>query len=230
MNSHRARPLHPVALAHALRVRPRLVACVALGLLVYFALRLAWGAAVSASTLVGWNVGALAYLAMAWRTMATTDVQGIRDRALAYDEGRLAILLVVVVAALAVLLAVGTQLGQVKDLHGSMRAAHIGLAALTVLTSWLFTQVLFAQHYAHDFYSARLRSAEDPLMFPGTPNPAYSDFFHFACVIGAAAQTADISFNGSALRPVGTLHCVLAFFFNATLLALSINLAAGLFM
>ena len=34
--------------------------------------------------------------------------------------------------------------------------------------------------------------------------------------------------DGSALRGVGTLHCVLAFFFNATLLALSINIAAGL--
>jgi uncharacterized membrane protein len=67
-------------------------------------------------------------------------------------------------------------------------------------------------------------------MFPGTRDPGYADFFHFACVIGAAAQTADISFNGSALRPVGTLHCILSFFFNATLLALSINLAAGLLL
>jgi uncharacterized membrane protein len=99
-----------------------------------------------------------------------------------------------------------------------------------VFTSWLFTQVLFALHYAHDFYMCRIRGAQDPLLFPGTHDPGYGDFFHFACVIGTASQTADIAFNGSALRPVGTLHCVLAFFFNATLLALSINLAAGLLL
>jgi uncharacterized membrane protein len=106
----------------------------------------------------------------------------------------------------------------------------VGLAALTVMTSWLFTQVQFAQHYAHDFYMARNRAMPDPLMFPGTPDPGYSDFFHFSCVIGTASQTADISFSGSALRPVGTLHCIVAFFFNATLLALTINLAAGLLL
>ena len=45
-----------------------------------------------------------------------------------------------------------------------------------------------------------------------------------------SAQTADISFQGSALRPVGTLHCVVAFFFNASLLALSINVVAGVLL
>ncbi len=99
-----------------------------------------------------------------------------------------------------------------------------------MLTSWLFTQVLFAQHYAHDFYAARSHGGPDPLQFPGTPDPGYGDFFHFACVIGTSAQTADVSFNGAGLRAVGTLHCVVAFFFNATLLSLSINIAAGLLM
>jgi uncharacterized membrane protein len=72
------------------------------------------------------------------------------------------------------------------------------------------------------------RDQADPLLFPGTPEPGYGDFIYFACVIGTSGQTADVSFNGSALRRVGTLHRVLALFFNATLLALSINIAAGL--
>ena len=184
----------------------------------------------AASLLAGWNTGAIVYLLLAWRVMTTAGIEGIRERALRQDEGRHAILVLVVVAALVVLLAVGTQLAQVKDLHGRARSLHVGLAALTVVTSWLFTQVLFALHYAHDFYLARIRGTPDPLTFPGTPNPSYSDFFHFACVIGTASQTADISFNGSSLRPVGTLHCIVSFFFNATLLALSINLAAGLLL
>jgi uncharacterized membrane protein len=127
-----------------------------------------------------------------------------------------------------VLVAVGTQLVQVKSLEGSERDWHLVLAGLTVVTSWLFTQVLFALHYAHDFYMARHRGQADPLAFPGTRDPGYGDFFYFACVIGTSGQTADVSFTGRAMRPVGTLHCVLAFFFNATLLALSINVAAGL--
>ena len=59
-------------------------------------------------------------------------------------------------------------------------------------------------------------------------NNSDGDFFYFACVIGTSGQTADVAFATSALRRVGTLHCVLAFFFNTTLLALTINVAAGL--
>jgi uncharacterized membrane protein len=230
MPTTRARPLHPVSLVRALAARPRLVGCAAVGVVAFFALRAAVPTATPALVLLAWNIGALLYLVLAWRAMQANDLRQIRERALRQDEGRLAILLLVVLAALAVLLAVGTQLAQVKDLHGRERALHVALAGLTVLTSWLFTQVLFALHYAHDFYAAREHGAPDPLAFPGTRDPGYGDFFHFACVIGTAAQTADISFNGSGLRGVGTLHCILAFFFNAALLALSINLAAGLLL
>ena len=103
------------------------------------------------------------------------------------------------------------------------------LVVLTVLTSWLFTQTLLALNYAHDFYAARAAGQPDPLLFPGSTEPSYGDFLYFACVIGTSGQTADIAFNGSALRPVGTLHCILAFFFNTTVLALTVNIGAGLF-
>jgi uncharacterized membrane protein len=222
--------MNPLRLARGLRARPRLLGSALVGVVVYAAVRSVLGESIAVTTLVAWNTGALLYLVLAWHGMATTPVQGIRVRAAGQDEGRIAILVLVVLSALAVLLAVGTQLALVKDLHGPIRAAHVSLAALTVVTSWLFTQVLFALHYAHDFYMCRIRGAEDPLTFPGTRDPGYADFFHFACVIGTAAQTADICFNGSAFRPVGTLHCILSFFFNATLLALSINLAAGLLL
>ncbi len=226
MSSRTARRMNPLRLVRALRARPRLVACTAIGVLVFFLVP----ATAPVAALIAWNAGALLFLLLAWHSMSTTGVQGIRERAVSQDEGRFAILTMVVLAALAVLLAVGTQLAQVKDMHGAARTAHVLLAALTVLTSWLFMQVLFALHYAHDFYMARIRGAADPLTFPGTRDPEYGDFFHFACVIGTAAQTADISFNGSALRPVGTLHCIVSFFFNATLLALAINIAAGMLL
>jgi uncharacterized membrane protein len=230
VSTPRARPLHPMSFVRALRARPRLMGCALVGLLVYLVGQALVQVPSAAMALIGWNAGAILYLVLVWRLMTATEPPRIRDFAMSQDEGRLAILILVVLAAAAVLLAVGTQLGEVKDLHGSARAGHLALAALTVMTSWLFTQVLFALHYAHDFYAARLSGMMDPLLFPGTHDPGYTDFFHFACVIGTASQTADISFNGSGLRSVGTLHCIVAFFFNATLLALSINVVAGLLL
>jgi uncharacterized membrane protein len=217
-----------MTLLRALRARPRLLGCGVLGLAIFLLLDVVFQRSGPASLLAAWNSGAIAYLLLVWQVMRSTPVAGIRERAPKQDEGRHAILLLVILATLVVLLAVGTQLAEVKDLHGRARTMHVSLAALTVVTAWLFTQVLFALHYAHDFYMARNTGAPDPLTFPGTADPDYADFFHFACVIGTASQTADISFSGSSLRPVGTLHCIVAFFFNATLLALSINLAAGL--
>jgi uncharacterized membrane protein len=153
----------------------------------------------------------------------------MRRRALHQDEGRLIILTGVALAAVAVLVAIASQLTAVKNLPGQARLPHLALTALTVVSSWLFTQAMFALHYAHDFYAARERGLPDLLSFPGTPEPDYGDFFYFACVIGTSGQTADVAFTSSALRRIGTLHCVLAFAFNTTVLALSVNLAAGLF-
>jgi uncharacterized membrane protein len=181
-----------------------------------------------ARALLAWNAGAMLYLVLVAHMFGTENPERMRTRALHEDEGRFAILLMVVLAAAAVLLAVGSQLAAVKGLEGWQRTLQIAMAGLTVVTSWLFTQVLFALHYAHDFYMARLHQQPDPLVFPGTAEPRYGDFLYFSCVIGTSGQTADVSFSGSALRGVGTLHCVLAFFFNATLLALAINIAAGL--
>lgn len=217
-----------IPLWRALRVRPRLAAALGFGLAVFGLTTLAHVLDTSTRSLIGWNACALLYLGLVWHEMRVDDTGLIQSRAVEQDEGRTTILLLVVTAAAAVMLAVGTQLAQVKSLDEEERAWHFALAGCTVLTSWFFTQVLFALHYAHDFYLARHRGKPDPLAFPGTEDPGYADFFHFACIIGAAAQTADIAFHGRALRPVGTVHCVLSFFFNAMLLAMSINVAAGL--
>jgi uncharacterized membrane protein len=220
---------HLILLGPALRARPRLLGSIAFGAAVYVAGLVLGGQPSAAGALVGWNAGALLYLALAWRAMSGMHVETIRQRAVKQDDGKFAILALVIIAAGAIVLAVGTQLGRIRELEGAERVWHVLLAAGTVLTSWFFTQVLFALHYAHDFYLARVRGVRDPLEFPGTTDPTYGDFFHFSCVIGTSGQTADISFMGSAMRPVGTTHCIVAFFFNASLIALSINVVAGSF-
>jgi len=67
------------------------------------------------------------------------------------------------------------------------------------------------------------------LKFPEGGDPDYWDFLHFSVVIGVAAQTADISFDSRRLRRIGTVHSLLAFAFNTIVVALTINLVAGIF-
>lgn len=212
----------------ALKARPRLLGSAVFGLAAYLVVSSLFAFSRSAAILLAWNAGVLVNLLLTLHMAWEEGPDDIQRRAATQDEGRITILVVVILASTAVLLAVGTQLSQVKHFQDGQRVAHILLSLLTIASSWLFTQTVFATHYAHDFYLARIRKLQDPLAFPGTKDPLYADFFHFACVIGTAGQTADVAFNGSALRPVGTLHCIVSFVFNAALIALSINVVASM--
>jgi uncharacterized membrane protein len=153
----------------------------------------------------------------------------MRERAKAEDEGQYIILGLCIIGAVMSLGAIVAELAVARQVEGVLRYRHIGLTILTILSSWSFTQLIFALHYAYDYYASLDRGHDGGLLFPGKDLPDYSDFLYFACVIGTSSQTADISLTSRKMRRTGLAHCVLAFFFNTTLLALSVNLAAGLF-
>lgn len=211
-----------------LRIRPRLWSSVVIGMIAALLLPSDWVGHALTRGLIGWNVGALLYLALTFAMMSRATAASMRSRAKLQDEGQYTILLLVSIATLAVLIAIAAQLAYAKDTHGALKAAHIGLAFLTVITAWLFTQTMFALHYAHEFHMSRGASASPAFVFPGTDEPDFFDFLYVACIIGTSGQTADVSFSARRTRRVGLIHCVLAFFFNTTLLAMTINVAAGL--
>ena len=226
-------PVHPhIDKPYPIRLllsRPRLLLSLVVGLVTFFCLQDSVVQLVVTRAIVGWNVGAILYLVLAMKMMFWSTHERMRTRALQHDEGRTVVLLLVVTAALVCIGAIVAELAVVKDLKGTVRYAHIVLAALTLLTSWAFTQTMFAIHYAHDYYVTAMHGAHGGLEFPGGQPPDYGDFLYFSCVIGTSGQTADVSFTNRKMRRTGTLHCILAFFFNTTLVALTINIASGLF-
>ncbi len=211
-----------------LRNRPRLTCCIALGLMSVALFPDEWRLHWITRLTLAWNVGALLYLALALHMMFGSSHERMRTRALQQNEGRLILLGMVVMSALTCLAAIVAELALAKTAQGSLRYAHIGLAALTMASSWGFTQIMFALHYAHDYYVADLKNQTGGLDFPGGHAPDYGDFLYLACVIGTSGQTADVSFTSRAQRRVGLVHCVLAFFFNTTVVALMINMASAL--
>jgi len=209
------------------RVRPRLWLSFAMGVLVGVFLPEAWADHALTRGLIGWNAGALLYLVLAFVMMLRATREKMHRRAKLEDEGRYTILTVAGVATVVVLVAIAAQLALARESHGATKAGYVALCGLTVMTAWLFTQTMFALHYAHEQLSSE--PDESPAFeFPGTDEPDYFDFMYVACIIGTSAQTADVSFSSRRSRRVGLMHCVLAFFFNTTLLALTINVAAGL--
>lgn len=219
---------HRNPLFRQLRARPRLFMSLCLGIAVAILLPSSWVAHTATRLLIAWNAATGCYLLLAGVMMARSSHERMRWRARLQDEGRIAILTLVVIAAVASVAAIFAQLATVKELTGWLRFAHIALAGLTILTSWAFTHTMFALHYAHDYYVALATNGSGGLDFPGDEPPDYGDFLYFACVIGTSGQTADVSFTSRAMRRVGLVHCTLAFLFNTTVLALTINIAASL--
>ena len=216
-----------------LRARTRLVFVTIFGILLYFALPFTLAMrdlAIRDATrfLLSWNAAVCLYLLLAGVMMVRSSNEKIRLRALHQDEGRKTVLLLVVITVVASLVAIVAELSVVKNLSGPVRAGHIALTALTVVTSWAFTHLMFAIHYAHDYYLNLSKKRPTGLVFPGEEAPDYGDFLYFAGVIGTSGQTADVSLTTRSMRRIGLAHCVLSFFFNTTVLALSINIAASM--
>jgi len=213
--------------------RPRLTGSILVGLAVGLALMVA-APQMAASTrlILSWDALSLTFLGAMLVSMVEHGPTEIRAQAALDDEGRGAILTLVLLAAAISVWAVGAELSLAKDGHGLLRIARIALAFVTVVASWLMVQMIFALHYAHEYYGVDeddgARDAEG-IDFPGNTSPDYWDFIYFAIVIGVACATADADFTSKGLRRLGTVHSLVAFAFNTIIVALTINLTAGLF-
>lgn len=210
-----------------IRHRPRLFSCIAIGGCIALVMPESLAQHTITRGIIAWNAGAIMYLLLAARMMFWSSHERMRQRALEQDEGSVVILTLVILAAIVCIVAIVAQLSVTKEMHGWLKVDHVALAAVTIATSWAFTQTMFALHYAHDYYVAVARNQHGGLEFPENHLPDYGDFLYFSCVIGTSGQTADVSLCSRRMRRIGLVHCVLAFFFNTTLLALTINIASG---
>jgi uncharacterized membrane protein len=209
--------------------RPRLFIAAIIAALVGIFLPVSAATHMVTRALIAWNTGAMLYVVLAAAMMLRSSTQSMRHRAQIQDDGQLAILILCCTAAVASLAAMAFELAVAKDMHGFLKGAHVALAGVTVLTSWAFIQVMFALHYAHAYYAAACHGRPVGLRFPEDDHPDYGDFFYFSAIIGTSGQTADVPFVSKPMRRIGSLHCILAYLFNTTVLAMLINIAASLF-
>jgi uncharacterized membrane protein len=152
----------------------------------------------------------------------------MRRRAKLQDDGAVVVLALTVFASLASLAAIVLELMGAKGHSPHEQHLHLALSIVTILCSWFIVHTAFALHYAHEFYEDTPGTKQGCLTFPGNPEPNYLDFLYFAFVLGTTSQTSDVTISSSAMRRLALIHGVIAFFFNTTLLALVVNIAAGL--
>jgi uncharacterized membrane protein len=213
------------AIRQTVRARPRLFLSILAGAASGFALPLHWG--LVTRVLTGWNITVWLYLALVSWLMVRSTHDRVRNIAEQEDRGAGIILATMSTAAVVSLAAIILELSTTRNLSVGDRLAHYAFTGATVFGSWCLVATLFTLHYARTYYRSPIERRA--LQFPdGEASPDYWDFSYFSYTIAVAAQTSDISVMSQSMRKIVLAQSILSFFFNITILGLSINIAAGL--
>jgi uncharacterized membrane protein len=175
--------------------------------------------------MIGFDVAAFVFLASCAPLLSDVTAAVMRKHAAENDANRAGLLAITGLVTIVVLVTVGAELLQGQ----AQSAAAIALIVGTLILSWLFSNVVYALHYAHMFYRKDAKKGGDcgGIEMPGTKEPDYWDFLYFSFTLGMTFQTSDTQVTSGRFRRVATFHCFAAFVFNIGVLAFTINVLGG---
>jgi uncharacterized membrane protein len=202
----------------------RLFASLAIGVALFFAFPTA--ERMATRILIGWDVAVAVYLVLAFIMISRFDLALVHRRAASQDEGGVLILVLTVLAAVASLAAIIAELGSARYTNTAPGNLYFAHAVLTILLSWTFIHVIFAFHYAHEFYGEGRDQHVGGLEFPSDDQPDYWDFIYFSFVVGMTFQVSDVQVTSKLIRRLVVAHGFVSFVFNVAILALMVNISS----
>jgi uncharacterized membrane protein len=207
----------------------RFVISVILAVIIYLLL-LASDLEVMIKIMIAWAVFALSYIITSCIVFFTQDSEEIRKHSRQEDGSRMYVFLLIVITSFASLFTV-LLLMLSRNATGTPQMIFVPVAVSCMVFSWLMVHTIFAFHYAHLYYSDDTDDATkhaEGLEFPRERKPDYIDFVYFSFVIGMTFQVSDTSVTSRSIRRLVLLHGLLSFGLNTFVVALTINLIAGL--
>lgn len=215
----------PILPLRIIQGRPRLFAGLVCGLIAFPFLPHALP--VTTRGVLAWDVFVAAFLVLAAVHFTRADHTQIAADAARQEEGEWTLFALTLIGTIMSFAAIVIFSGFAKQKghHGE----YIALVGLTLIASWLMTQVIFAYRYAHEYYANTDSGPEGGLNFPGEDAPDYLDFIYFSFVLGMTFQVSDVNITGRKMRRLATLQGLIGYIFNTVVLALTINIAAGIF-
>lgn len=172
----------------------------------------------------GFCLATTLFLAASLWLMERASPEDLRRHAADNDAGRRLMPLLLLVLMLMVVLVVGWGLKAGRP-HGFL---HPLLPVVSLVLAWLIGGVVMAFHYAHLWWGSGGGPPPAGLDFPRDGAPTYPDFLYFSINLSMTYQTSDVAVTSVPMRRLVLAHCVAAFFFNISILALAFNLVAAL--
>lgn len=170
--------------------------------------------------LTAWVVAAAVFLAWTWTALWPLDSGDTARVAQREDPSRPARDLVLLIVAVGSVLVVGAVIFRAHD-AGPVRLA-LGIASVAV--AWGVLHTIFILKYARLYYSDPVGGID----FKQEPDPTYQDFAYVGFTVGMTFQVSDTDISKSSIRSTILRHALLSFVFGAVILAVTVNLLAGL--
>ncbi len=176
-----------------------------------------------------WDVFALSYIIISWIVFFTSTTDHITKKARTNDGGKLFVFFIVIFASFVSMITVSILVIS-RDSSGIEEVVFLPIIIGGILLSWTLVHTTFCFHYAHLYYD-NVKGTNinvEGLEFPNEKHPDYIDFAYFSFVIGMTFQVSDIEISARKIRRLALLHGLLSFILNTFVVALTINLIAGL--
>ena len=217
------------SLYYALTPITKLVICIAVGAAVYFIFPMEKVDSLS-RIMLAWDAFCFCLLLIYWVIFYTTQPNQIRVLAPKEDPSRVLVFFVTLIAASASMLAVILLLTAEKQ-SDYLKVFHLGVSIPGSILSWCLVHTAFAVRYAHLYYDDDDDNAgkhAGGLDFPGEEKPDFIDFAYFSFVLGMTFQVSDVDIRSRHIRRLALWHSLISFAYNAVIIALTINIIAGL--
>ena len=163
---------------------------------------------------IAWDAAAATFLLLTWRKIWPLDAAQTQAQVGPEGPSRTWTDVVVLVAAVLSLSTVVVVLFGNTYVGGLPTELRAVLGILAVVLAWCVVHTAYTLKYARLYYSDE--------------EPAYTDFAYVAFGIGMAFQVADTNVSSRVIRKAVLSHALLSFLFATTILAVTINLVAGL--
>lgn len=171
--------------------------------------------------MAGFDIASGVFLLSLW-PLLDDDSAAMRDRSRQNDANRAGLLAITGLVMIVILVAVAS------ELQGKASPVTVALVIATLALAWLFSNTVYALHYAHVFYTgAQAGGDSGGLDFPECDEPDYWDFLYFSFTLGMTFQTSDVSITTRRMRRISIGQCLAAFVFNLGVLAFTINVLGG---
>jgi uncharacterized membrane protein len=174
--------------------------------------------------LILWETVAIGYMAIgfivAWRHDRTERTDA--------DEARAVVRWMWIPPVLAAIVgansAISALVARNDGTHDNAALVLVLAASIGIFLSWILLQLGFANAYQ----VITAASDRQVLRFPEDATPTTLDYLYFSFSIGTSFATSDVEIVGFRARRVALVHSIVAFFYNALVVAVAFQILQGL--